>query len=695
MGRKSYNDAAREGIRDSDLEPSGLADPKIIKKLGMTKVLDEAETEEQLGIKKALAYEIPYFAPDGSRLKFSRWKIIPVADALDLKYYQEAKSIPHVYLPPLVDWVKICADPSQRIVITEGEKKAACACLHGLPTMGLGGVWMHKATKYGLAMLRDFNWFDWREREVEICYDADTAENDDVRKAQDNLIVSLRQRGARVFVRLLPARDGIGKLDDFLVKRGREEYEELDCEEAGGSRELYAFNRELMFVDETKDYFAPESGIFYYRHEELVRRYGSIKIVGESGKPMRAIDAWVEWANRRMVRAITYEPGQPEIVDGAYNMWRPGPEPKRGDATPFLEVIREIENWRWFLQWLAYPLQHPGTKLFTAVLIWSREQGTGKSFIGRVMREIYGPRNSGSITSSQLAEKFNGWAYNKQFIVGEEVSDYAAKGDTHALKALITEPHVQVRMMRRDAFEAPNHVNFYFSSNEPAPLKIEDADRRFFVAALPKRRTVEFWKKLDDWRRDGGSAAFHYYLLTKVDCSDFDPQAAAPTTTEKRAVVYAGKTEVEQWCADLMTDPDMARPRGTAKLRKDQDVFSVDAIYSWYATDRSSPAPRHVFGRALRSAGAIGPSEAVLLPSGERRRMVAIRNLEKWTALRTVYKAWSENFSLGSPESKIERVLEKKPNPLKKRDPDTDGRLGARKVVPIGVSMRAPPKDGK
>lgn len=692
MSRRVRLDPDGVAARDADLVRSGLADAKTIRRLGLDRVLGREETEEYLGIENAVSYEIPYFDVHGERLTFRRWKIIATGDPLGLKYYQEPKTIPHIYLPPLVPWARIAADPRQRLVITEGEKKAACACLHDLPCVGLGGVWMHKAAKFGLAMLRDFDWFAWTDRDVEVCYDSDLADNDDVRRALGDLCASLRQRGARVYIRLLPATDGKTGLDDFLVAKGKAAYLRLSCEEAGGSKELHALNERVAYVENLGSYWGIDEEKLYRGREELTRRYGATRIVGESGKPMRAVDAWVDWEHRRMVRGLTYAPGGEKVVDGSLNVWVPGPEPRRGDAEPMLEVIREIENWRWFLQWLAYPLQNLGAKLFSSVLIWSREQGTGKSFIGRVMREIYGARNSTTITSAQLASQFNGWSANKQFIFGEEVSDYAAKGDTHALKSLITEPTIQVRRMYAEPYEVPNCANFYFASNEPAPLRIEGADRRFFVATLPNPRTPQFWKKLDAWRRDGGSAALHHHLLTKIDCADFDPQGRAPSTAEKRSVVYAGMSEAEQWCADLMSDPDMVRPRGSGKLRPDQDVFSVEALYSWYSADRQHPVPRNIFGRALRGAGAIGPSEAVPLANGERRRMVAVRRLDKWKPLLGVYRAWAENFGIGNPETRIAR-LEAKAAPLRRRPADSDGRLGVRKVVPIGVSMRPKKED--
>ena len=45
------------------------------------------------------------------------------------------------------------ADPTVTIIITEGEKKAACACKHGLPTIGLGGVFLHLDAKLNFHQL--------------------------------------------------------------------------------------------------------------------------------------------------------------------------------------------------------------------------------------------------------------------------------------------------------------------------------------------------------------------------------------------------------------------------------------------------------------------------------------------------------------------------------------------------------------
>jgi hypothetical protein len=71
-------------------------------------------------------------------------------------------------------------------------------------------------------------------------------------------------------------------------------------------------------------------------------------------------------------------------LDNAINRWRGmGCTPQTGDVAPwkmFLEQLIPDEVARkWFGQWIAYPLQHLGAKLETAVILWSVQQGTGKT----------------------------------------------------------------------------------------------------------------------------------------------------------------------------------------------------------------------------------------------------------------------------------------------------------------------------
>jgi len=89
-------------------------------------------------------YVIPYFEMDGLMLPFYRVKVLNPDEEVGAKYKQPRSTPNHIYFPPdledvLHTWCK--KHPSTKlIVITEGEKKAACAVKMGIPCIALGGV---------------------------------------------------------------------------------------------------------------------------------------------------------------------------------------------------------------------------------------------------------------------------------------------------------------------------------------------------------------------------------------------------------------------------------------------------------------------------------------------------------------------------------------------------------------------------
>jgi hypothetical protein len=641
---KREADLAR-AARDEDLALSGLAKPATLKRLQLGTVLGVDETRELTGLEQqAVSYEIPYFTPDGTRLKHSRWKIISVGEDLPLKYYQEPKTIPRLYFPPLLDWSKVVSDTSRAILITEGEKKAACACLHGMPAVGLGGVWNWKSKKWAMPVVRDFDLVDWKDREVEICYDADMSENENVARALDALTGVLSKRGAAVFIRYLPQAEGLSSLDDFLVSKGRQEYEELECPEADFSEKLRAFNSDLVYVVEMVGYYSTRERVFYSNPQKLLQRYGDIKILSESGRQTPAIKEWAEWPHRRMVTRLSYEPGKERFANGALNDWRGwGVKPRRGEVGGLLDVIRSIDDHEWLLQWLAYPLQNPGAKMYTAVLVWSAETGTGKTFIGSVMRDIYGADNSGTITSDDLHDERLSWLRNKQFILGEEVSSSNRRADSGVLKHVITGETVRVNEKYQPAYTLPNKANFMFTSNNPDAVRIERGDRRFWVGRLSKHRPQKFWDELDRWRKADGGGAFMYYLLKSVDLKGFNPRARAPETDEKAHMIYTGMSSLEQWCEDLMMDPDQFFG-DVAALAKGKDVFEVADLMAFMPPEleRMTPTPTAV-GRALARTGAV--RAGVVRVGGATKRLLAVRNLEFWDEHRSDKAAWAANYA--------------------------------------------------
>lgn len=209
--RMMLEDLARSGLTEKDA--ATLSIEPLDAKAAMVVAGGTGKSHGRSG------YKIPYFTAAGRPTDFYRVRFIP-SDP-EPRYVQPGGTAPEVYLPPLLErpWSEILADPDVELVITEGEKKAACACKHGIPTIGLGGVWSFRAGKLGLDLLPALAEAAWDGRHVAIIYDADTASKPHVAAAALHLAGTLTMLGAEVRVGSPPA-GGPKGIDDLIVARG-------------------------------------------------------------------------------------------------------------------------------------------------------------------------------------------------------------------------------------------------------------------------------------------------------------------------------------------------------------------------------------------------------------------------------------------------------------------------------------------
>jgi len=147
----------------------------------------------------------------------------PLAKAIDegLTYYP--------YVP--VSVAPLRKDARKPVFITEGEKKALKMTQEGWPTIGLPGVYMFSDPQsYELPENKPLHpeLARWRlrGRTVYVCFDSDRLEKDGVALAHERLCALLTRSGVVVQVVTIPALPELEKTgaDDFLVRRGREEF---------------------------------------------------------------------------------------------------------------------------------------------------------------------------------------------------------------------------------------------------------------------------------------------------------------------------------------------------------------------------------------------------------------------------------------------------------------------------------------
>lgn len=496
------------------------------------------------------AARLPYFDLDGKRTNFYRLRAletwVPKDDNKPRRYAQPANSGNHLYLPPLLScpWSSVAAEPAIRIIITEGEKKAACGCVHGFPTLGLGGVWSWKSQG---KLIEEFDLLDWQERAVYLAFDSpDVQKNRSVTDALEGLAEELRGRGATVrFVHLPCGSEKVG-LDDFLVNEGPQAFDSLLHDATDEPRDAVSeLNAELAMVSlggkamvlrestntngqPTVDFSRPaDVAPLYLNRTVKVRTARSVKYVS-------AFDIWLKSDRRREFKAVVFEPGGTSPEN--YNLWKGfAVEPVPGDCSLFTDHVRnnicsgDAALFSYVMGWMAHAVQKPSDLPGTALVLRGK-QGVGKSLFCHTFGALFGHHFVQVTHRDQLFGRFNGHL-ERAYCVSAEEAVWAGNRDAEGvLKAMITEPNRIIERKGQDAIPVRNFTRLLVSSNHDWPVPAGMEERRMVVidVAANKMQDSAYFGRIVEEREQGGAAALLYLLLER-DISAFDPRSIPKT----------------------------------------------------------------------------------------------------------------------------------------------------------------------
>lgn len=280
---------------------------------------------------------------------------------------------------------------------------------------------------------------------------------------------------------------------------------------------------------------------------------------------------WSESPSRKMLprSAVVFDPARP--ADGLHiNLFKGfGLTPAPGKCDALLALLRSLcgtaEVFEYVCNWIAFPLQHPGFKLRTA-LVFHGKQGVGKNLFWEALGLVYGDHFS-VIGQQQVEAKFNEWASRKLLVVADEVLTRTELATTRGtIKALITGETIQVEPKHTAVRKEANRMNVVFFSNEAQPVPVEDGDRRFLVVRSENKLSREFYDEVAAERDGGGIAALYHWLL-KRDLTAFNPFGAPPETQAKVDMVELGRSSpmqfVKQWLAESIPGLPLSPARTT------------------------------------------------------------------------------------------------------------------------------------
>lgn len=643
-----------------DLHRSGLDEEDVA--ILQLEFCDKAPT----GIVPAASgYVIPYFDRKGKKTGFYRYRYLSdtrtgfekLSGAKQRRYTQPLNTQPQVYWPPYIDWATYI-DGSDSLIITEGEKKAARVTKAGIPTIGLGGVWSFQNAANNEALLPALKDINWEEREVFIIYDSDAADKIQIQQAEYRLARRLSFMGAYVYiVRLGAGPEGEKRgLDDYVEAHGIESLQELcaSAEPFEESEALHQLSTEVAYVKDPGLVYVLDSGQLVapdaFKNHRFADRIYTKKVPTLKGTRLEersTASDWLKWPQRNAVERLEFEPGQSTVTaGGALNLWRGWKySPKPGPVDYWHQLMDQIfhnepVSRKWFEQWAAFPFQHPGTKLISAVVIWGRLKGTGKSAVGYAIGGLYGDAFS-EIGDKHLEDSdFNSWAKNKQFVMGDEITGTNNRKVSNAIRSMISREKLEINTKHVPQYFTRDCINYIFNSNSPDAFLMDEDDRRLFIHEVTvKPLPDEFWVAFNAWRKsEAGCRAMMHYFMNVVDCKGFNPTARPPMTRAKQEMIEMTRTDLESWLTAIRNDPDhFCRKFG------DCDLVTVPELMKAYDPQGQYRITAVTFARKLKELGVprCDPSDKEpgaqlrVMPSGELVRLYALRNAGKWERAKT------------------------------------------------------------
>lgn len=581
MQDDAVKDLARSGISEEAATNAGM-------------YTEDNAKEVYADFRKLPCIVIPYYDPEtGELMEFERdGEMFPFARIRYLKpprvrqgfgkkkkaqrYAQPNNSGVFPYFPmgTDIDWGAVLSDPRQKIVITEGEKKALAGCMAGVPTVGLGGVFNFMDSG---ALLPALQRIRWKGKSVYICFDSDAATNPHILTAEARLaeILALKM-GAKVhLVRLPDASDGSKQgIDDIIVNDGITAFHEaLDTARFMGKLdvEVAKLNEEIAWVEEEGKVLDIKPNQ-YINKDNLVNgsRYSTRNVLvanakGDGVKKLGVAKAWLTHEHARRYAKTVFDPSTLDHTieteyGSAYNLWK-GWETEAGDVKPFLRLYDWItrnmrpEDRDFALKLLAWKFQNPHDKPGMAITIVGM-QGSGKSMFAKMIRLAAGDYGVAQ-SSASLTGDFNGWLERAQFVTMDEAmpEHVSSKQGSENFKRYITEDSTPLNEKYRVSKQCDLYAFFILTGNDRRLANYAGDDRRMLVmdAGEMHPEGKAFYGPIADWLNYNNGAARIAHFLCHYDLEGWTPPEYPPETREKYIARIENMTPIQRLAEEMKT----------------------------------------------------------------------------------------------------------------------------------------------
>ena len=305
-------------------------------------------------------------------------------------------------------------------------------------------------------------------------------------------------------------------------------------------------------------------------------------VVDPKGKAreIRPADVWKCSTKRRCVRAIDFDPSGTK--QNIYNLWKgyfiTAEKSEQGDATmcqPLLDHLLNVwcagkeAHYEYVLNWFAWVLQHPDTKIGVMLCIRSR-QGGGKGTILEMFSHIMdGDRDTNYYAQCSNLESiignFTTGIEGKCLINFDEAFWGGDKKKEGMIKNLITEPNQEIRVKNHSPYNVKNTTAFILTTNAERFSGVTKDDRRHFclecddshLDTKSKKQLSAYFtaicgRKYNQPANLDMCRSFAKVLYSR-DLSSFNPQEFPKTALAFNQIQQGWSSVVKWWFAVLDT----------------------------------------------------------------------------------------------------------------------------------------------
>jgi Family of unknown function (DUF5906) len=201
---------------------------------------------------------------------------------------------------------------------------------------------------------------------------------------------------------------------------------------------------------------------------------------------------WLAHERRRQYERVAFDPGCTDRE--TFNLWQGfSCEPVKGDCGLYLDHLSQNvcngdqEHFTYLLNWMARAVQDPGTQGEVAVVLRGKE-GTGKGIAIGQFGKLFGAHFLQVSQPRHLVGNFNGPLQSVSVLFADEAFFAGDRSHEGVLKALVTEPTLQIEIKGVEPVTARNALHIMMSSNSAWVVPAGADARRFFCLDVSDRR---------------------------------------------------------------------------------------------------------------------------------------------------------------------------------------------------------------